>query len=726
MSNNSDKFIGFVILSLVGIFLLSFNFVIAQDYPNTPVGIAQKYFDSIAENDTNKYLDSITPEDRRLPGIPFVRQLVQGLLGYYGLGNMDAAKISIRFVNLSFQEIFNDGAIARVQVTGSMRDLNLGIESPLSTELMIVNIDGNWLVEIYDLGNQLPTVNTALTFPHNATAPETPEQIAAATAFEQYMDQSGTQYRGAQYETTQSTSTSAVVEIKMEILDSQTGIWVEHSTMLPMRLLVGQWRADTSNVTLTITEKGQAVLTTFAATNAQATQVAADIEGQNFAKLLGGTLVYVLDDNKTIEGRRPDGSLFDIMLGDKGRIELLELMPDGQGFYFVERIYVAQNLVTQILYQYTFINEQSISIDHYSVNQSGEPVLIALSASPDSTRLAISFDNGNIQVIPLLNGISTVSAQLPEDYSATGLVWSPTSDIVYMRTSFGYSYQSPTVSKWHPEANQNIETLLEIPYQDGNDNGHIPNLAISPNGSDLFLGGTTFGLLSITDKSQFDLSGGQQVVACNPIYSTDGSKIVTLIKGNTLSTFDLTIGNWIPILQLPVIDNLTYKCPVFDWVPQTTLHTASMSATAIALATQNSIPTFTPTLSPTNTSTSTPTSSPTLLPTFTLGPTLTNSQVKILWVVRPGDPLNEQIDIQNIGNSVNLEGWKITDTQGNTYTFPERVLSSNGNITVFTRKGQDAANEVFWNRDDAVFEPGDSAILMDNNNNIQSIYKIPI
>ncbi|MBL8120499.1 MAG: lamin tail domain-containing protein, partial [Anaerolineae bacterium] len=81
--------------------------------------------------------------------------------------------------------------------------------------------------------------------------------------------------------------------------------------------------------------------------------------------------------------------------------------------------------------------------------------------------------------------------------------------------------------------------------------------------------------------------------------------------------------------------------------------------------------------------------------------------------------------IRNNGNNVNLKDWKISDSQGNTYTFTERILFSNGLVTIYSRVGQDTAIALFWNRTQPAFEPGDVVTLTDNQGRVQGSFRLP-
>ena len=115
----------------------------------------------------------------------------------------------------------------------------------------------------------------------------------------------------------------------------------------------------------------------------------------------------------------------------------------------------------------------------------------------------------------------------------------------------------------------------------------------------------------------------------------------------------------------------------------------------------------------------------TIRPTLTLPPTATNAQVSIVEVVGVGDVTSEGVVIRNLGNSINLKDWTLADADGNTYTFGERLVFSNASITLFTRTGQDTPILLFWNRNTAVFAPGDVLTLTDANGQVQSTYRVP-
>lgn len=106
----------------------------------------------------------------------------------------------------------------------------------------------------------------------------------------------------------------------------------------------------------------------------------------------------------------------------------------------------------------------------------------------------------------------------------------------------------------------------------------------------------------------------------------------------------------------------------------------------------------------------------------TLPPADVNAQVEIVEVISPGDLLSEAVVLRNTGKNINLTGWTITNLAGDVYTFPERNLFNNGELTLFTRRGQDSPVTLYMGRDRALW--GEVAILKDADGVVQVVYRI--
>lgn len=137
-------------------------------------------------------------------------------------------------------------------------------------------------------------------------------------------------------------------------------------------------------------------------------------------------------------------------------------------------------------------------------------------------------------------------------------------------------------------------------------------------------------------------------------------------------------------------------------------------------------PTATSTDSDDEDATPDPDALPSPTPTLTLVPTAVNAQIEIVEVLNAGDITAEGVRIRNLGNSVNVTGWQLSDLDGNVYQFPEQILFSNAEITIYTRAGQNTPVALFWGLDTAVWsEPGDILTLTDARGQVQATLRLP-
>jgi LysM repeat protein len=111
--------------------------------------------------------------------------------------------------------------------------------------------------------------------------------------------------------------------------------------------------------------------------------------------------------------------------------------------------------------------------------------------------------------------------------------------------------------------------------------------------------------------------------------------------------------------------------------------------------------------------------------TLTLPPTAQNAQVQIVAIEKAGDVTAEGVRIRNTGNTINVTGWTLSDAQGNTYTFGERIIFSNQEVTVYTRAGQNTPTVAFWGLDTPVWgDAGDIVTLKDARGNVQATLRV--
>jgi hypothetical protein len=116
---------------------------------------------------------------------------------------------------------------------------------------------------------------------------------------------------------------------------------------------------------------------------------------------------------------------------------------------------------------------------------------------------------------------------------------------------------------------------------------------------------------------------------------------------------------------------------------------------------------------------------PTIRPTITLAPTAANAVMRIVEVLNPGDVTAESVSIRNTGQIVDIGSWTLSDADGNTYTFAQQRLFTNAQITLYTRIGTNSPVALYWGRDQAVYQPGDSLTLRDASGNVQATFRVP-
>jgi LysM repeat protein len=154
------------------------------------------------------------------------------------------------------------------------------------------------------------------------------------------------------------------------------------------------------------------------------------------------------------------------------------------------------------------------------------------------------------------------------------------------------------------------------------------------------------------------------------------------------------------------------------------------------------LPPATPTLTPVPTATETPipfeppSADMTATAAAEAGATVTPSpqlpatgalEVEIQEVVQAGQVDGERVVIVNLGERLaDMQGWTLSDGEGNLFTFPNFRLWGSGSVTVHTRIGEDGnppAN-FYWNKLVPLWSPGEVATLKDAGGGVVSTFTI--
>lgn len=111
-------------------------------------------------------------------------------------------------------------------------------------------------------------------------------------------------------------------------------------------------------------------------------------------------------------------------------------------------------------------------------------------------------------------------------------------------------------------------------------------------------------------------------------------------------------------------------------------------------------------------------------PTTTLPATAANAQVVIADVIDWGAVNSERVELRNVGNVVNLQGWTLSGDNGEIFIFPEIRLQNGQRVLVYTRQGIDTPAALYWGRENAAWAEGDSITLTDAAGQVQMAFRV--
>ncbi len=108
-------------------------------------------------------------------------------------------------------------------------------------------------------------------------------------------------------------------------------------------------------------------------------------------------------------------------------------------------------------------------------------------------------------------------------------------------------------------------------------------------------------------------------------------------------------------------------------------------------------------------------------------PVIRGAKVEIAIIRNPGSLSGEALRIvSNADEVVSLDGWTLEDANGNVLKFPNIQLLRKGIfVEVYSRTGHSTPYEIFWNREEAVWQSGETAVIRDMFGQIQATYRVP-
>ncbi len=100
--------------------------------------------------------------------------------------------------------------------------------------------------------------------------------------------------------------------------------------------------------------------------------------------------------------------------------------------------------------------------------------------------------------------------------------------------------------------------------------------------------------------------------------------------------------------------------------------------------------------------------------------------VDIVSIIGAGSPVSEIVVIQNTGpEAVVLTGWRLQDSHGAVYLFPQLTLHPGASVQVHTASGVDTAIDLYWGGSTSIWQAGEIASLYDSQGILRALYRVP-
>jgi LysM repeat protein len=109
-------------------------------------------------------------------------------------------------------------------------------------------------------------------------------------------------------------------------------------------------------------------------------------------------------------------------------------------------------------------------------------------------------------------------------------------------------------------------------------------------------------------------------------------------------------------------------------------------------------------------------------------PTLTPSGppvVEIGVVLGAGNLMEEIAVVRNRGGVANLEGWTLSDAEGNSFAFPAIIIFDKAEVRVHSPAGSSTPADLYWGRTSPAWSSGELITLRDAVGNTVSTYIVP-
>lgn len=227
-------------------------------------------------------------------------------------------------------------------------------------------------------------------------------------------------------------------------------------------------------------------------------------------------------------------------------------------------------------------------------------------------------------------------------------------------------------------------------------------------------GGPPVGaVVAVTVAAQLGEPSSMEVEDAGPT-STPVTYIVQ--PGDTISSlalkFDVPGADIMAVNELQNPDYLQAGVEII--IPVGGLPPATATWTPIPTATYTPIPFEPPSAGLTANASST--TSETITATPAPLPVTGEHRIEISEIMGVGEVGGERVIITNVGERLaDMQGWTLSDAEGNIYVFPNFRLWGGGSVTVHTSTGQDGTplSSLYWGKLEPVWSPREVATLKD-------------
>lgn len=115
----------------------------------------------------------------------------------------------------------------------------------------------------------------------------------------------------------------------------------------------------------------------------------------------------------------------------------------------------------------------------------------------------------------------------------------------------------------------------------------------------------------------------------------------------------------------------------------------------------------------------------TATPAIAATSTPVSAQFAIVAAEGLGDITAESLRLQNQGAALNISGWTLSDSDGNSFTFHDMMIFPQGQVVLYTRSGTATGDARFWGRQESVWQPGEEMSLRDSQDRLLQTLSLP-